>query len=97
MLPILFSGFGLLLGVGLGYFIFIGVRAIYRGASATAQQAGHSPASAGRRAILRMLVWALSFGLLYFFLYSPKLLFQSFVSQQRPPKASQLGRQWKRT
>jgi hypothetical protein len=69
VLPILFSALGLLLAAGLGYFIFIGVRAIYRGASATAQEAGHSHASAGRRATVRMLVWALSFGVLYFFLY----------------------------
>ena len=69
VLPILFSAFGLLLAAGLGYFIFIGVRAIYRGASATAQEAGNSHAGAGLRAGLRMLVWALAFGLLYFFLY----------------------------
>jgi len=69
VLPILFSAFGLLLAAGLGYFVFIGVRAIYRGASATAQEAGHSHAGAGLRAMLRMFVWALSFGLLYFFLY----------------------------
>jgi hypothetical protein len=69
VLPILLIGALLLLGGGLGYFIFLGVRAIYRGASHTARDAGHAHRSAGRRAALRMTVWAAFFGIFYSFLY----------------------------
>jgi hypothetical protein len=69
LLPVLLVGVLVLLGAGLAYFIFIGVRAIYRGASKTARGAGHTDAAAGLRAILRMTVWSAFFGLLYAFLY----------------------------
>jgi hypothetical protein len=69
LLPILLIGALLLLGAGLAYFIFIGVRAIYRGASRTARDAGHAASGAGQRAILRMAVWAAFFGIFYGFLY----------------------------
>ena len=69
MVPVVFAAGALLLGAGLGYFIFIGVRAIYRSTSQIARDAGYPHASAGRRAALRMAVWAAFFGLFYAFLY----------------------------
>jgi len=69
LLPTLLIGAFVLLGAGLAYFIFIGVRAIYRGAAKTARNAGHVDGGAGLRAIVRMTVWAAFFGVLYAFLY----------------------------
>ena len=69
MLPILLIGALLVFGAGLAYFIFIGVRAIYRDASQTARDAGHAKGGAAQRAILRMVVWAAFFGIFYGFLY----------------------------
>jgi hypothetical protein len=54
---------------GLLYFIFIGVRALFRQARGIARQAGHREASATARAILRMTLWALFFGLFYLFAF----------------------------
>jgi len=69
LLPAIVIIVSLVLGLGLAYFVFIGVRAIYRGAAQTAQDAGHPPAGARTRALLRMTIWALFFGLFYAFLY----------------------------
>jgi hypothetical protein len=68
LLSILLIGALGLLGVGLAYFVFIGVRALYRSAKRIASDAGHGR-SAGPRAILRMAVWAAFFGIYYGFLY----------------------------
>lgn len=58
--------YGLLLVGGLFllallYFIYVGVRALFREARAIAHQAGHSGANAAARAVVRMTVWALFF------------------------------------
>jgi len=58
-----------LFGLGLVYFIVIGVRAIYRAARQTAVDAGHRRGSAATRAVIRMAVWALFFGAYYLFVY----------------------------
>jgi hypothetical protein len=58
-----------LFGIGLAYFVGIGVRAIYRDARQTASEAGHRRRSAAVRAMIRMLVWALFFGAYYLFVY----------------------------
>jgi hypothetical protein len=65
---ILFGVLGLF-GIGLAYFVFIGVRAIYREARRTASEAGHSRAAAAVRALVRMTVWAAFFGAYYLFVY----------------------------
>ena len=65
---LLFAVLGLL-GIGLIYFVYIGVRAIYREAWRTAREAGHRETSASVRAILRMGVWSLYFGAFYFLIY----------------------------
>jgi hypothetical protein len=69
LLPAIVITVSLVLGLGLAYFVFIGVRAIYRGATQTAREAGHPLAAARARAILRMAIWSVFFGLLYGFLY----------------------------
>lgn len=56
-------------GIGLAYFVFLGVRAIYRDARRTAAEAGHRRAAASVRALVRMAVWALFFGAYYLFVY----------------------------
>jgi hypothetical protein len=56
-------------GIGLVYFIFIGVRALYREARQTAREAGHRRTAAAWRAVLRMIVWALYYGAFYLFVY----------------------------
>jgi hypothetical protein len=58
-----------LFGIGLAYFVAIGVRAIYRDAARTATQAGHRRGPAAVRAVIRMSVWALFFGAYYLFVY----------------------------
>ena len=58
-----------LFGIGLTYFVVIGVRAIYRAAAQTATEAGHRRGSAAVRAVIRMTVWALFFGAYYLFVY----------------------------
>ena len=57
-----------LFGVGLVYFLFLGVRAVYRDSQRTAIEAGH-PRAAALRAVLRMTTWALFFGAYYLFVY----------------------------
>jgi len=57
-----------LFGVGLVYFLFLGVRAVYRDSRRTAIEAGH-PRAAALRAGLRMTTWALFFGAYYLFVY----------------------------
>ncbi len=47
------------------YFIFVGVRALFRDARRIARQAGHRERSATVRAILRMTIWAAYFGVFY--------------------------------
>ena len=47
------------------YFIFIGVRALFREARRTAREAGHREGSATVRAICRMAIWAAYFGAFY--------------------------------
>jgi hypothetical protein len=69
LLTLLLFGVLGLFGIGLVYFVFVGVRAIYREAWRTAREAGHREASASARAVLRMGVWALYFGAFYFFIY----------------------------
>jgi len=66
--PILFGVLGLF-GIGLAYFVFLGVRAIYRDARQTALKAGHRRAAASVRALFRMTVWALFFAAYYLFVY----------------------------
>jgi hypothetical protein len=61
---LLFVG-GLFL-VALLYFIFVGVRALFREARSIARQAGHREAGANVRAVVRMLIWALFFLAFYF-------------------------------
>jgi hypothetical protein len=58
-----------LFGIGLAYFVAIGVRSIYRGARHTASEAGHRRGSAAVRAMTRMTIWALFFGAYYLFVY----------------------------
>src|SRR5882672_4111651 len=58
-----------LFGIGLAYFVVIGVRAIYRDALQTATEAGHRRGSAVLRAMIRMTTWALFFGAYYLFVY----------------------------
>ena len=58
-----------LFGIGLVYFVFLGVRAIYRDARRTALEAGHRRAAASARALLRMTVWASFFAAYYLFVY----------------------------
>jgi hypothetical protein len=47
--------------VALLYFIYVGVRALFREARAIARDAGHREGSASARAILRMGTWSLFF------------------------------------
>lgn len=54
-----------LFGAALLYFVFIGVRALFREARSIAAQAGHGQRSATFRAVVRMTVWAVFFGLFY--------------------------------
>jgi hypothetical protein len=56
-------------GIGLVYFVFVGVRAIYREAWRTARAAGHREGAASARAVVRMGVWAIYFGAFYFLIY----------------------------
>jgi hypothetical protein len=58
-----------LLLAGLLYFIYVGVRALFRQARRIAREAGHREASAAARAIVRMTLWALFFGLFYLFAF----------------------------
>jgi Ca2+/Na+ antiporter len=58
-----------LLLAGLLYFIYVGVRALFRQARQIAREAGHREAGATARAILRMTLWALFFGLFYLFAF----------------------------
>jgi hypothetical protein len=54
-----------LFGAALLYFVFIGVRALFREARSIARGAGHTQGSAAVRALVRMTVWAVFFGLFY--------------------------------
>lgn len=63
--------YGLLLVGGLFllallYFIYVGVRALFREARQIARQAGHSEGAATVRAAVRMAVWSLFFLAFYF-------------------------------
>jgi hypothetical protein len=58
-----------LFGIGLVYFVFIGVRAIFRSARQTASAAGHGSTAAALRATLRMALWSAFFAAFYLFLY----------------------------
>ena len=51
------------------YFIYIGVRALFREARRTAREAGYREGSATARAILRMLIWAAFFGTFYLLIF----------------------------
>jgi hypothetical protein len=51
------------------YFIYIGVRALFREARRTAREAGYRETSAALRAILRMLIWAAFFGTFYLVIF----------------------------
>ena len=57
---------GVLFLIALLYFVYIGVRALFREARRISMQAGHTEGSATLRAALRMLVWALFFLAFYF-------------------------------
>jgi hypothetical protein len=70
LLPAVAILVAIVLAAGLTYFVGVGVRAIYREAARTSRESGHTRVSAAVRASLRMLVWAIFFGLLYAFLYS---------------------------
>jgi Ca2+/Na+ antiporter len=54
-----------LFGAALLYFVVIGARALFREARSIAREAGHAPGSATVRALLRMAVWGVFFGLFY--------------------------------
>jgi hypothetical protein len=69
LLAVVLFGVLLLFGAGLAYFIFVGVRAIYRSTAKTARAAGHGARGAGLRATVRMAIWAAFFGVFYAFLY----------------------------
>src|SRR5215510_4769587 len=69
VLAALLTGIALLFGVGLLYFVFIGVRAIYRSTYKVAREVGHASLAASMRAVVRMAVWAAFFGVFYTFLY----------------------------
>jgi hypothetical protein len=69
LLQVILIGVSGLFGVGLVYFVFIGVRAIFRQSRRIASGAGHLRGAAVWRAVLRMAVWALFFGVFYLFLY----------------------------
>lgn len=56
-------------GIGLAYFVAIGVRAIYRDARQRAREAGHRGGSAAARAMIRMTVWAAFFAAYYLLVY----------------------------
>jgi hypothetical protein len=58
-------GVGALFLAALLYFIYVGVRALFRDARQTAREAGYRDRSATLRAILRMTIWALFFGTFY--------------------------------
>jgi hypothetical protein len=51
------------------YFIYIGVRALFRDARRTAREAGYRETSAAVRAVLRMLIWAAFFGTFYLLIF----------------------------
>jgi hypothetical protein len=55
--------------LGLVYFVFVGVRALFREARRVAREAGHREGSASVRAVVRMALWALFFGLFYLFAF----------------------------
>jgi succinate dehydrogenase/fumarate reductase cytochrome b subunit len=59
---------GLLLA-GLLYFVFVGLRALFRQARQIAREAGYREGSAAVRATLRMAIWALFFVLFYLFAF----------------------------
>jgi hypothetical protein len=69
LLQVILIGVSGLFGVGLVYFVFIGVRAIFRQSRRIASGAGHLRGAAVWRAVLRMAVWAAFFGVFYLFLY----------------------------
>jgi hypothetical protein len=69
LLQVLLIGVMGLFGVGLVYFVFIGVRAIFRQARCIASGAGYLQRAATLRAVLRMTVWAVFFGAYYLFLH----------------------------
>jgi len=69
VLTFILIGVGALAGAGLGYLAFIGARAIFRESRQTAREAGCREGTARVRAVLRMIVWALFFGIYYFFLF----------------------------
>jgi hypothetical protein len=69
LLQAILIGVAGLFGVGLVYFVFIGVRGLFRQARRIASGAGHLQSAAAWRAILRMAVWAVFFGVFYLFLY----------------------------
>jgi hypothetical protein len=63
--------YGLLLVGGLFllallYFIYVGVRALFRDARDIAREAGHKDGSATARAVVRMTLWSLFFLAFYF-------------------------------
>jgi hypothetical protein len=65
---LLAAGLGVL-ALGLIYFVFIGVRAIFRDARGRALEAGHRPVAAATRALTRMALWAACFAAFYLYLY----------------------------
>jgi len=69
VLAALLTGIALLFAMGLLYFVFIGVRAIYRSTYKVAREVGHASVAASMRAVVRMAVWAAFFGVFYAFLY----------------------------
>jgi hypothetical protein len=67
--PVLRYGLLLLGGLfllALLYFIYVGVRALFREARQIARQAGHGPGAATSRAVARMALWSLFFLAFYF-------------------------------
>ncbi len=53
------------LAAGLAYFVFLGVRALFREARGIAREAGHREIAASARAVFRMAAWAALFGVFY--------------------------------
>jgi hypothetical protein len=68
-LTVLLIGVGILAAGGASYLAFVGSRAIFRQSRQIAREAGCREGAARLRAVLRMIVWALFFGIYYIFLF----------------------------
>ena len=69
VLPVILISVGGLVAAGVAYLAFVGGRAIFRESRRAARDAGCRESTARLRAVLRMFIWALFFGVFYFFLF----------------------------